>query len=477
MAVVEKEWSEIIFGGFSISVCGGSSQKSAFQPTLDPTWRWHSSIGSSRSSKTQTPNPSQVLLPTPWLLLFMENRPLRLFPNHKIGTEVRYNDLGWTRFANVLFIEQPAFVGFSYSNTSSDVNTDDAKAARDNKKFLEAFVSLEFKEFYGRDLWLTGESYGGVYVPSVSDLILKEKTGILYPQFKGFMIGNPVFSCQDGFIGSNGHYYIEQVNLLYWHGLASYRNYYNWTSQGCNDPKTAQLPNCQWILQNVLAQVGVQVQQKKRSNQAPPPLPPPHSWPSLDPDAIFQNFCTGNASLAFAESPNSSGHCPSLESLIVRYLNRADVQRALNVRSVAWSECSSMLNYTIAGNSMVPLYEGFFTNKPSFQILVYSGDQDILTVPFAFTQPCIAQLSGKLVSDWQPWFVHGATAGYVEVYDKYTYATVKGAGHEAPLYQPLLSFQLIYRFLTTGRLTGHPPGSSARPLRQSDFLRHHQVNP
>jgi len=133
-------------------------------------------------------------------------------------------------------------------------------------------------------------------------------------------------------------------------------------------------------------------------------------------------------------------------------LNRADVQRALQVRAVQWSQCSSSLMYTLSGDSMNPHYESFFINKPSVKILVYSGDQDILTVPFAFTHPCIAKLSGKIVAPWQPWFVNGATAGYVEVYDKYTYATVKGAGHEVPLYQPYISYQMIYRFLQNGVL-------------------------
>lgn len=39
------------------------------------------------------------------------------------------------------------------------------------------------------------------------------------------------------------------------------------------------------------------------------------------------------------------------------------------------------------------------------------------------------------------------TAGYVEVYDTYTFATIKGAGHEAPQYQPAFSYNLFQRFV------------------------------
>ena len=44
------------------------------------------------------------------------------------------------------------------------------------------------------------------------------------------------------------------------------------------------------------------------------------------------------------------------------------------------------------------------------------------------------------------------TAGYVEVYDKYTYCTVRGAGHEAPQYQPHFASAMFNRFLTNGTI-------------------------
>jgi hypothetical protein len=127
---------------------------------------------------------------------------------------------------------------------------------------------------------------------------------------------------------------------------------------------------------------------------------------------------------------------------------------------------------------MVDFYINIFQKKPSIKILIYSGDLDILTVPFGYTQPCLSQMSSQITSPWQPWFVNGVTAGYVETYDKFTYATIKGAGHEAPLYQPISSSQLIYRFLTTGSLEDRNP----RPIRkqrsyksQSDMLRHYGI--
>ena len=40
-----------------------------------------------------------------------------------------------------------------------------------------------------------------------------------------------------------------------------------------------------------------------------------------------------------------------------------------------------------------------------------------------------------------------ARTGYVEVYDRYTYSTVKGAGHEVPFFQPREAYHLVSEFI------------------------------
>ena len=67
---------------------------------------------------------------------------------------------GWQQAANMLFIEQPVGVGFSYSDHASDYVTGDWDAARDMYsaigQFMDKFPSLADNDFY-----LTSESYGG----------------------------------------------------------------------------------------------------------------------------------------------------------------------------------------------------------------------------------------------------------------------------------------------------------------------------
>lgn len=67
--------------------------------------------------------------------------------------------------ANVIFLESPAGVGFSYSNTSSDYdNNGDKRTAEDSYTFLINWLE-RFPQYKSRDFFITGESYAGHYVP------------------------------------------------------------------------------------------------------------------------------------------------------------------------------------------------------------------------------------------------------------------------------------------------------------------------
>ena len=53
----------------------------------------------------------------------------------------------------MMFIEAPAGVGFSYSDTPSDLVTGDAKTAKDNLAAIREFLT-RFPELVGRELYI-----------------------------------------------------------------------------------------------------------------------------------------------------------------------------------------------------------------------------------------------------------------------------------------------------------------------------------
>lgn len=90
--------------------------------------------------------------------------PFRPNPDGKTLSE---NIYAWNDNANLLFLEAPRGVGFSYQNMTidKDTNHSDALTVEENVLALKDFFSVytEFVE-HGNDFFITGESYGGVYV-------------------------------------------------------------------------------------------------------------------------------------------------------------------------------------------------------------------------------------------------------------------------------------------------------------------------
>jgi len=363
--------------------------------------------------------------------LFTENGPLR--PNMNGGLD--YANLAWTQYANMLYLETPAGVGFSYSNDPLDYITDDEKTARDNYVFLQSFMET-YTNFKGRELWITGESYAGVYIPTLVNLILSNKTSPLYSQLKGFMAGNPVFNCDHLNRG------VEEMNVFYYHGLISYSHYARWMQLDCNNKDID--PVCDGILLEAVSQVGLISQQLVVTPQSPLAK----NFPSLDPDCLYQDFCTGNGTLQF--SVHTPEGCEPMGGLVEKYLNLKSVQSAIAANPTKWTTCSHKIIYAPSGKNMIPLYANFPKLKPGVEILVYSGDVDVATVPFPRTQQCLATLKDTQTKTWGPWYVNGATAGYWEQFSTFTYATIKGAGHEAPEYQPLSALNMFSSFLLNG---------------------------
>jgi serine carboxypeptidase-like clade 2 len=78
------------------------------------------------------------------------------------GGKLQANPYTWTAAANIIFLESPAFVGFSYSNTSADLVVGDQRTAQDSLQFLLGFFK-RFPAYAGRPFWVAGESYGGVW--------------------------------------------------------------------------------------------------------------------------------------------------------------------------------------------------------------------------------------------------------------------------------------------------------------------------
>lgn len=70
--------------------------------------------------------------------------------------------------ANLLFLESPAGVGYSYTK---GYESGDVAAAEGNYVFLVNWFE-RFPQYKGHDFFIAGESYSGHYIPQLASLIL-----------------------------------------------------------------------------------------------------------------------------------------------------------------------------------------------------------------------------------------------------------------------------------------------------------------
>lgn len=75
------------------------------------------------------------------------------------------NPYSWTEAAHVLWLDQPAGVGFSYG-AATDSNED--MISEDAYWFLQKFLQQNDGKFAKNPLYIVGESYGGHYAPAIA---------------------------------------------------------------------------------------------------------------------------------------------------------------------------------------------------------------------------------------------------------------------------------------------------------------------
>lgn len=349
------------------------------------------------------------------------------------------NNYSWNKEANMLYLESPAGVGFSYSSNKSFYGyINDKMTATDNLNFLLRWLEA-YPEYKSRDFFITGESYGGHYVPQLASLVLTSK---LKPNLKGIAIGNPLLEFGTDF-NAKGEFYWS-------HGLIS-DSTYSMLNSICNYSEI----NRQSI-QGQISPACLQVY-----NQASDEV-----GKFIDVYDVIIDVClssSNSSSQAKALSPiyrllgkidKLGGLDVCVEDETTKYLNRKDVQTAFNVNLVGgnqWSLCSNIISYDYE-DLLVPSLPLLGTLvKSGVRVLVYSGDQDS-AIPLLGTRSLVSSLAKNLglntAVPYKYWLQNRQVGGWTQVYgDILSFATIRGASHIAPFTQPERSLLLFSTFL------------------------------
>ncbi|GAA6019418.1 hypothetical protein JCM10207_001379 [Rhodosporidiobolus poonsookiae] len=83
------------------------------------------------------------------------------------GQNTTYNPYSWTNNANVIFLDSPVQVGYSYGSKTVSNSQD---TAEDIYAFFQLFYE-KFPKFKDVPLHISGESYAGTYLPNIASVI------------------------------------------------------------------------------------------------------------------------------------------------------------------------------------------------------------------------------------------------------------------------------------------------------------------
>jgi cathepsin A (carboxypeptidase C) len=100
--------------------------------------------------------------------LLFELGPCNIADN---GKNVTHNPYSWNSDANIIFLDQPVNVGFSYADDGTTVSSSPV-AGKDVYAFLELFLN-RFPKYSTQPFHLAAESYGGTYAPNFANTIYK----------------------------------------------------------------------------------------------------------------------------------------------------------------------------------------------------------------------------------------------------------------------------------------------------------------
>ncbi|XP_031738718.1 serine carboxypeptidase-like 35 isoform X3 [Cucumis sativus] len=261
--------------------------------------------------------------------------------------QLKLNDFSWNKAANMLFLEAPIGVGYSYTNKTTDLEKlGDKITAEDSYAFLIGWFK-RFPNFKLHHFYVAGESYAGHYVPQLADMIHERNQN----------------SSKDTFINLKGF-------MELWHKL---------------------------------------------------PL----------------------------------GYDPCTEAYANKFFNREDVQRALHANvtklSYPYTPCSGVIQqWTDSPTSILPTIQKLL--NAGLRIWVYSGDTDG-RVPITSTRYSINKMELEIEEEWRAWYHKQEVAGWVETYKGgLILATVRGAGHQVPVFAPQQSLALFSYFLSANTL-------------------------
>ncbi|KAF1989073.1 alpha/beta-hydrolase [Aulographum hederae CBS 113979] len=385
--------------------------------------------------------------------LFAENGPCLI---NKYGNGTDYNPFGWSEKTSLLYVDQPAGVGLSYLDEGEPVVDNSFVSATDMHVFLQIFISKVFPEKEKVPFHISGESYGGHYIPILGSLIVQQNT--LYPKrpqvpLKSVLIGNGYVSPIDTAYG-------------YWETLCT-------TKPGVKEPvfnetrcdiMASQMPRCMEITRICYSHPDPAVCMAASTV----------CWNGVTGWYDGESYKGGRNRFDITKPCDVDDICYKEALLIEDYINSKPVWSALGVPS-------TVKNYTAEAYDVANAFELtgeiILTTQPQvlylldkhIDVLFYQGNLDLAcntagTLRWANNMPWKGQTEFTS-KDLKPWKamrdgeeveVGTFKEVYIRMHDgdekktRFAFVTIDGSGHMVPMDQPEVALQMLNTWMERG---------------------------
>ncbi|XP_010234607.1 serine carboxypeptidase-like 3 isoform X2 [Brachypodium distachyon] len=310
-----------------------------------------------------------------------------------------YKPAAWTKVSNIIFVDSPAGTGFSYDSTHNRTIPSDTIVIRQLHIFLQTWFD-EHPQFLPNPLYIAGDSYSGLIIPSLAMKIAKgiESGDERLVNLKGTIAGNAFTDIKLDF----------NARLPFLHGMGIIPDeLYEAARENCRgeyrSPSNAPCANSLQAVTDCIKDVNdVHVLE-------------PRCPEYLDLTIFHKQLKTlqdhGRKRLML-ESAVSSVCRNATYFLSELWTNDKAVRESLGIQKgtvPSWQRCDFHIPYIMEISSTV--YDHLSLIMKGYRSMIYSGDHDS-KVSFVGTQAWIRHLNLSVTDVWRPWHLDSQVVGF-----------------------------------------------------------------
>ncbi|KAI4304701.1 hypothetical protein MLD38_040175 [Melastoma candidum] len=356
------------------------------------------------------------------LALFYENGPFKIAEDLTLV----WNDYGWDKVSNIIFVDQPTGTGFSYSTDEGDLRHDETGVSNDLYDFLQG-IFKQYPDYATNDFFITGESYAGHYIPALASRVQKgneEKEGI-HINLKGFAIGNG--------LTNSGVQYVAYPEYAWDMDLID---------QSTRDDINVNLvPDCADAVDLCNLEGGDACGEAYQTCEK-----------------VFSKIVNLQNGINFYDIRKKCvGSLCYDFSKLEPFLNSRNVKEALGVKDVGFVSCSTVVYSAMTNDMMQNLDVGIpALLEAGINVLIYAGEYDLIC-NWLGNSRWVHELDWSGGEEFKSsataqFTVDGKDAGVFKNHGPLSFLKVYDAGHMVPMDQPKASLEMLTRWMTKGTL-------------------------